>query len=167
MAVTRWDPFMALARMDRDFDELVRRTWGTGTSAAAAGGRGFVPAVEMFADGDDVIIRLELPGIDPAEDVDIEIAPGKLTIRGERKMTAAEDRGGVIVRELRYGSFAREFALPEGVDESAVEARYDQGMLEVAVRGVVRRPPEPKKIEVRKTDSSRVVESGAHHDPER
>lgn len=156
MAITRWDPFMALARLD-DFDDLVRRTWGAGT--AAAQGSGFVPAVELISQGDDVLIRLELPGVDPAEDLDIEVAPGKLTIRGERKAKTTSEQQGVLVRELRYGSFDRQFALPQGVDESAVEAHYDQGMLEVKVRGVVRRPPEPKKIQIRKGDDSRSVDA--------
>jgi HSP20 family protein len=156
MAVTRWDPFMAMARLDRDFDDLVRRTWGGGTAGSSSG---FVPAVELVSRGDDVLIRLELPGVNPAEDLDIEVAPGKLTIRGERKEQSDKDRDGVLVRELRYGSFNREFALPQGVDESAVEAHYDQGMLEVLVRGVVRRPPEPKKIQIRKGENARAVDA--------
>lgn len=158
MAITRWDPFMTLARLDRDFDDLVRRTWGA-TGTAGSAGSGFVPAVELVSRGDDVVIRLELPGVDPAEDLDIEVAPGRLTIRGERRSKSEEQHDGVLVRELRYGSFHREFALPEGVDESAVEAHYDQGMLELTVRGVVRRPPEPKKIQIRKGENARAVES--------
>jgi HSP20 family protein len=79
-------------------------------------------------------------------------------------MTTQSDNAGVLVRELRYGSFHREFALPPGVDESAVDAHYDQGMLEVKVRGVVRRPPEPKKIEIRKIGSARSVDGAAAED---
>jgi len=148
---------MALARLD-NFDDLVRRTWG---NAPATSSTGFVPPVELISRGDDVLIRLELPGIDP-QDLDIEVSPGKLTIRGERKIANQSERDGVLVRELRYGSFHRQFALPEGVDDSAVEANYENGMLEMLVRGVVRRPPEPKKIEIRKgAGESRVVETSS------
>jgi len=140
---TRFDPFTALSRMDRDFDELVRRTW-TGPQQVRSG---FVPPVEMIVEGDDVVLRLELPGIDPYNDVEIEVQSRKLTIRGERR--APEQRDGVLMRELRYGAFQREFALPEGINDEAVEATYDQGMLTVHVKGVVRRPPEPKKIAIR------------------
>jgi len=158
MAATRWDPFMALARLD-NFDDLVRRTWGA--NAPTTSSTGFVPPVELISRGDDVLIRLELPGIDP-QDLDIEVSPGKLTIRGERKIANSSERDGVLVRELRYGSFHRQFALPEGVDDSAVEANYENGMLEMLVRGVVRRPPEPKKIEIRKgAGESRVVETSS------
>jgi HSP20 family protein len=147
---------MAMARLDRDFDDLVRRTWGSGPAGSSSG---FVPAVELISRGDDVLIRLELPGVNPAEDLDIEVAPGKLTIRGERKAQSQSEQDGVLVRELRYGSFNREFALPQGVDESAVDAHYDQGMLEVLVKGVVRRPPEPKKIQIRKGEGARAVDA--------
>src|SRR6478672_7263791 len=78
-----WDPFTTLARLDQDFDALVRHTWGHDPAATAAQrgaaparpvGRtaGYVPAIEMRADGADVVITLELPGVDVTNDVDIE-----------------------------------------------------------------------------------------------
>ncbi len=119
MALTGWDPFTTLARLDPDFDELVRRAWGTPTrrsSSSRASTAGFVPAIEMATDGSDVLISLELPGVDVEKDIDIEVAQGRLTISGERhdRMAQRDDKEGakVLVRELRYGSFRREFALP-------------------------------------------------------
>jgi HSP20 family protein len=157
---TRFDPFTALYRMDRDFDELVRRTWGGAQPVRS----GFVPPVEMVVEGDDVVLRLELPGIDPTRDVDLEVQPGKLTIRGERRAAETEQRDGVLVRELRYGAFHREFGLPEGIGEDAVEASYDQGMLTIHVRGVVRRPPEPKKVTIRGTQNEKQEIRGSKAD---
>jgi HSP20 family protein len=150
---TRFDPFTALSRMDRDFDELIRRTWGSAQPVRS----GFVPPVEMVVQGDDVVLRLELPGIDPTRDVELEVQPGKLTIRGERRAAETDQRDGVLVRELRYGAFHREFGLPEGIGEDAVDAAYDQGMLTIQVKGVVRRPPEPKKVEIRATGSKQEI----------
>jgi HSP20 family protein len=158
MALTRWDPFTTLSRMDLDFDELVRRTWGSQSASAARSG--FVPAVDMVTRDSDVVIRLELPGVDPAKDVDIEIEPGRLTIRGERRADTTSEQGGLLVRELRYGSFHREFALPDGIGEDAIDARYEHGMLEVVVKGVVRRPPEPRKVQIRGTEQAKTVETG-------
>ena len=141
MALTRWDPFTTLARLDQDFDELVRRTWGgsgTATRARTGATAGFVPAIEMRADGADVLITLELPGVDIDKDVDIEVGEGRLTISGQRRDRNEErdESGKVLVRELRYGSFRREFALPDGVSADQVDAAYDQGMLLVRVREV-------------------------------
>src|SRR5688572_16338179 len=104
MAISRWDPFTALARFDREFDELVRRGWG-GSPATRAG---FVPPVEMHMRGGDVVIRLELPGIDVNNDVDVSVDKGRLIIRGERRDEHNEQGAQFLVRELRYGSFRRE-----------------------------------------------------------
>ena len=153
MAGTRWDPFTALARLDREldssFDELVRRAWGSGPRQTA----GFVPAVEMRVQGSDVLITLELPGVDVDRDVTIEASDGRLAISGERRFEQAEgdgkDKPGVLVRELRYGSFRREFALPEHVGPDDVEAFYDRGLLHVAVRGVMKPAAQPRRIQVR------------------
>ena len=174
-----WDPFTTLARLDQDFDALIRRTWGrnpganaqTGTAAARSAGRtaGYVPAIEMRADGADVVITLELPGVDVGNDVDIEVAEGRLTISGQRRDRNEErDEGGkVLVRELRYGSFRREFALPEGVTAEQVDASYDQGLLEVRVREVSKPALPPQKVAIRAASEPRAVEGHAepsHHD---
>ena len=152
MALTRWDPFTTLARLDTDFDELLRRAWsGAAPAAGRARTAGYVPAIEMRTDGADVLITLELPGVDIDEDVDIEVAAGRLTISGERRDRSEqrEEGGNVLVRELRYGSFRREFALPEGVAAEDVEASYDRGMLEVRVRNVTKPVVPPQKVAIR------------------
>jgi HSP20 family protein len=161
MAMTIWDPFSALARVDTDFDrtfdQLVRRTFGTRPGAAASAATGFVPAVEITREGADVVIRLELPGVDIENDVDIEVADGRLTVTGRRSdqhtMRSEDDERAVLVRELRYGAFRRDFALPEGVDADSVDAGYDKGMLELRVRGVVPQPSKPRKVAVRSTET--------------
>ncbi len=165
MARTPWDPFTTLARLDQDFDALVRRTWGP--APAATGGRaparttaGYVPAVEMRADGNDVVITLELPGVDVDRDVDIEVAEGRLTISGQRRdrNEEREESGRVLVRELRYGSFRREFALPDGIVADQVDASYDRGLLEVRVREVAKPAVPPQKVEIRAGGQPRTVE---------
>jgi len=147
MALRAWDPFTVLARLDDDFDELVRRTWGGGTAGQTAG---YVPAIEMWADGPDVMITLELPGVDIEKDVEIEVHEGRLTISGQRRDLRTEDKPGrMLVRELRYGSFRRDFALPPEVAPEMVEASYDKGLLQVRVRNVTKPAREPQKIPVR------------------
>jgi HSP20 family protein len=163
MQVQRFDPFTVLSRMDREFDELVRRGWA-GRDKAPAGSMtmaGFVPAVEIVRDGHDVVVRVELPGVDVERDLAIEVDKGKLVISGERRDHRSEQGEGVLVRELRYGQFRREFALPPGVSPEQVEAAYDQGLLDVRVRGVVQ--PEPATVRVpittRRSAEQHVVEA--------
>jgi HSP20 family molecular chaperone IbpA len=116
---TRRDPFA-------EFDAFFR---------AAREPRGFVPAAEVVRDGDDAVVRLELPGLDPERDVAVEIENGRLVVRGERRDERSEERGGRSVREVRYGSFRRSFVLPEHVTADAVSASYDAGVLTVRVAG--------------------------------
>lgn len=155
MARTLWDPFSTLSQMDQRFDDLVRRTWARPAAAAkpAPGARtsGFVPPIEMRADGADVVITFELPGIDVATDVDIEVAEGRLTVSGQRRDLTEEqgDASQVLIRELRYGSFRRDFALPDGVGAGQVEAGYDRGLLQVRVRDVSKPAPSPQKVAIR------------------
>lgn len=147
MQVQRFDPFTVLSRMDREFDELVRRGWaGRDKTAGANVMAGFVPAVEVVREEQDVVVRVELPGVDVERDVAIEVDKGKLVISGERRDERQEDGTGVLVRELRYGQFRREFALPSGISPEQVEATYDSGLLDVRVRGVVQ--PEPATVRV-------------------
>ena len=147
-----WDPFTVLARMDRDFDDLVRRTWGTQARTA-----GFVPAVEVLRSGEDVVVRFELPGIDVERDVSIEVDRGKLVISGERR--ASSEGEGVLVRELRYGAFRREFALPQGITPEQVEASYDSGLLDVRVRAAVTPEPKAVRVPINRADAARDVEA--------
>ena len=153
MQVQRFDPFTVLSRMDREFDELVRRGWA-GSREKSPAMAGFVPAVEVVRDGEDVVVRVELPGVDVDRDVTIEVDRGKLVISGERRDERSEEQAeGVLVRELRYGQFRREFALPPGVSPEQVEATYDTGLLDVRVRGVIQ--PEPATVRVPITTAGR------------
>jgi HSP20 family protein len=103
-----------------------------------ANGAGFHPAAEIVKDGDDAVVRLELPGVDVEKDVNVEVDKGRLTIHGERRdERASEDPGkdGRTLREVRYGSFRRSFRLPGHVTGDAVTASYDAGVLTVRVAG--------------------------------
>ncbi len=118
----RRDPFA-------EFDALLRRV------AEPTGGPAFVPAAEVTRDGDDAVLRLELPGLDATQDVTVEVDGGRLVVRGERRDERSEDRDGRTLREVRYGSFRRSFGLPAHVGPDAVSASYDAGVLTVRVTG--------------------------------
>jgi len=140
MATYVWDPFAAISRFDREFDEIVRRGWGGRERVARAGRIGFVPASDVVTDGDDVLIHVELPGLDVEKDVQVEIERGRLVIRGQRQAESRREDRGVVLRERRHGSFQRAFTLPEGVGADAISATYDQGVLTVRLAGAHRTP---------------------------
>lgn len=158
MALTVWDPFSALARLDRQFDDIVRRTW-SGRSDGRRVGTGYVPAADITTDGDDVVVSLELPGVDVEKDVEVDVTKGRLTISGHREDRSRSENGQVLISEHRYGAFRREFALPDSVDPDRVEASYEQGVLKVRVPGVTRPAVESRRVEVRRADSPQAVET--------
>jgi HSP20 family protein len=94
----------------------------------------------------DLVIKAELPGV-KQEDVDITLQDNVLTVSGQRKTEQEEERGGYYVRERQYGSFSRSLTVPEGVDESKIHARYENGVLEVTVEGAAQ-VQEPKRIQI-------------------
>lgn len=159
MPIMRWDPFTALSRMDDEFDQLVRRTFGSDSYQ-------YVPPVEMATHGSDVVITLELPGVDP-EEVDIEVSDGRLTISGERKDRGEQSHGRVLVREVRYGAFRRTFQLPNGITADQVEAEADHGLLRLRVKNVTRPVEPPRKISIKAAGESgdrRVIEGKSPED---
>ncbi|WP_033337498.1 Hsp20/alpha crystallin family protein [Catenuloplanes japonicus] len=129
---TRRDPFT-------EFDALVRTAFGTTTATT-----GFTPAAEVFRDGEDAVVRLELPGVDVEKDVAVEVDGGRLTVSGERRDERTEGRS---LREVRYGAFRRSFGLPSHVTSEAVSATYDAGVLSVRVAGAYA-GREPRRIPV-------------------
>ena len=68
---------------------------------------GFSPAAEIVKDGDDAVVRVELPGVDVEKDVNVEVDKGQLVIHGEHRDEHAEEKDGRTLREVRYGSFRR------------------------------------------------------------
>ncbi|OBI44232.1 Hsp20/alpha crystallin family protein [Mycobacterium colombiense] len=96
---------------------------------------GFKPAAEIVKDGDDAIVRVELPGVDVDQDVNVEVDRGRLVIHGEHRDQRSEEKEGRTLREIRYGSFRRSFQLPAHVTGDAITATYDAGVLTVRVAG--------------------------------
>ena len=103
---------------------------------------GFTPAAEIVRDGDDAVVRVQLPGVDVDKDVNVEVDRGRLVIHGEHRDEHAVNEGeagandGRTLREIRYGSFRRSFQLPANVTSEAISASYDAGVLTVRVAGV-------------------------------
>ena len=140
-----YDPLSEMNRMlDDVFGGLMRRSGGQQRGQQLV--TEWAPAIDVVTKDGDLLIRAELPGV-KQEDVDITLQNNVLTISGERKAEQEEERGGYYVRERRYGSFSRSLALPEGLDESKVHARYENGVLEVTVEGAAA-VREPKRIQI-------------------
>jgi HSP20 family protein len=109
---------------------------------------GQVFRVEESVRDDRHVIRAELPGLDPENDIEVTVDGRILTIRAERR----RQDNGPCRSEFRYGSLARAVRLPARVDAAEVTARYDKGILEVTVPVPAVRP-EGTRIPVENADA--------------
>jgi HSP20 family protein len=89
--------------------------------------------VDEFQDDGTLVIRAELPGIDPDKDVELTISDGMLRIVAERREEEKTEEKGYLHHELRCGCFTRTLPLPEGVSEADIKADYKDGILEIRV----------------------------------
>jgi HSP20 family protein len=156
MAIVRWAPFDLAGD---SFDDVVRRTFGDfGTSLLAGRANQWAPALDAFVAGDELHVRLELPGVDIENDVDIEVENGVLHISGERKQERTEgngEAGGWVRREMTYGRFERRIGLPEGIDADGVKATYDKGILDISIP-VPAKPKTKVKVAVGETGTKQL-----------
>lgn len=120
--------------LHREFDDLLARFFGNDNDwlPGVAAGR-FVPPVETYLRDGRLVVRVDLPGIDPKA-IDIAVEGDRLTVKGERKDTREEGRGGRTYREVTYGAFERTMSLPWDVDSETVNATYKDGVLEITMK---------------------------------
>ena len=87
--------------------------------------------VEEFTDGEQLVVKAELPGVDPERDIDVSVDNGVLTIAAERRESSREKFDKGFHSEFRYGSFVRQVRLPAGTSPEVVSATYKDGVLEI------------------------------------
>jgi HSP20 family protein len=114
----------------------------------------WIPKMDIFAQGDDLVMRCELAGV-ARDEVDISFESNALTIFGERTGAPDVEDTGYYVRERQYGSFRRTINLPEGTDRSNVTALLQDGLLEITVVGGCAARREPERIDISVSEGER------------
>jgi HSP20 family protein len=149
MAIVRWEPFRDLLslqdRMNRLFDESYRSTQRGGTDDEWALGGSWAPAVDIYEQGTDIVLKAELPGVDP-KDVDIRLENNVLSLRGQRKLESEVKRESYHRVERSYGTFSRSFTLPTVVDQASIKAEFKDGLLRLTLPK--REEAKPKQIQI-------------------
>ncbi len=126
------------------FDDLLSEELFRGRRAA--GSSGFAPPVDIKETKDGYELLADLPGL-TANDVDITVENGVLTMSGERKSETVDEKQGYRRVERSYGSFRRSFTLPKGVDVENIAAHVEHGQLLVRVPKPVAELPRKVKIQ--------------------
>jgi HSP20 family protein len=120
MNLVRFDPFTVMRDFDRLFEEGSRPA------------KQWMPRVDVFDKDNDLVIRTEVPGVDP-ESIDVTVEGGTLTIKGGRSFETEETERNYHRKEIFEGSFERTILLPEGIDAEAVTAASKDGILEISI----------------------------------
>jgi HSP20 family protein len=153
-----WRPFESLRReVDRLFEDFDTGFWRTPFRSSlfdiapfrrGDGGFATMPAVDVSETDKAYEITAELPGIDE-KNVEVKLANGLLTIKGEKQEEKEEKKKDYYMRERSFGSFERTFAVPEGVDSDKIEASFKKGVLSVMLPKSAEAQKAEKKIAVK------------------
>jgi HSP20 family protein len=121
-ALTRFNPVRHADQLQTADEQLVAHAsrWG-------------LLAAEVTETDKEVVVRLEVPGME-RDDFDLDVVDGRyLVVRGEKRAERQEQRGRYYVMERAYGSFERAIPLPAMVEEGGTSARYRRGVLQVTL----------------------------------
>ncbi len=119
------------------FSNLVDRFFNE--SMARNGGSVFSPKVDVIENENSYEVHLAVPGVSK-DDFKVEVNDNYLTVSGERKFTNEKKDKNYHSVETQYGSFSRSFTLPENVDGIKINAKYNNGILELTI------PKDEKKV---------------------
>ncbi|HET7152684.1 MAG TPA: Hsp20/alpha crystallin family protein [Candidatus Kapabacteria bacterium] len=142
MTLVRWQPLRELDHvsnvMRRFFEDEGLPSFGIGS---------FVPKVDLSEDEKNVYVHAELPGL-AKEDVKVTVSDENvLTIRGEKKREEKTEKKNYYRVERSFGEFVRSIPLPAEVKGDAIEAKYQDGILNITLPKV--EPTKPKEVEVK------------------
>ncbi len=142
----RYDPFAEMFETWRDFDGIFRRFMSGVQERPAdltprrllpklAEATTFTPAIECFTKDKQLILKAELPGVDPKQ-VEVAVVGNRLIIKGEKREERHVEEADLFIEEIAQGRFERSFELPEGVKKEQVKAFFQNGVLEIAMPAV-------------------------------
>ena len=142
-----WDDLVELDRPTTDLFRAHAVPWWR-PSLAFTPDRPHMPVVDVFSRNGDMVVRVELPGIDPEKDVKVTLEEGMLDVKGERKQEKEVKEEGYYRKESAYGAFERRIPVPAGIKDSDLKADYKDGVLEVVVTGAAKAAPKPAIKEI-------------------
>ena len=150
MATTRWEPFRDLAalqdRVNRIFEDVITRPRRGAEQEDLSAGQ-WSPPVDIFETSESMVIRVEVPGIEP-QALEVEIKDNGLIVQGDRKFEEVQGRNYHRV-ERPYGTFRRVFSLPMPVRQDQIHAVLKNGVLEITLLKEEKAKPTRVQVEVR------------------
>jgi HSP20 family protein len=158
--VAKWEPWREVSELRRDVDDVLEHMFGgwplfrrprqellapLRRVQSILDTRGWAPRVDVLDRKNDILVRAEIPGVDP-KDIDVTIRNGMLAIEGERSTEKEHEEGDYYFCEGSYGKFYRSIRLPEEVDDAKAKASHKDGVLEISLPKTA--PAAKKKIQI-------------------
>ena len=133
MNVTRFEPWNMINLLHRDLDLAgARRSALSAYNDDGSSVADWLPAVDIVEEKDLFVLRADIPGV-RAEDIDINMEKGVLSLSGERHKETSEEVDGMQRLERSSGKFYRRFSLPETANPDAISAKSANGILEIVI----------------------------------
>ncbi len=142
MSLIKWSPFLSDNYFE-DMDKMISEFVPT-----VSGIKGFMPAVDMYEDKDNIVVETQLAGIDP-EKIDISIENDVLCIKGEGERKTEVDEKNYYRKEIRRGSFFRSIPLPNKVSGDEATAVAEGGILKISIPKAPEAKPKTIKIKTK------------------
>ncbi|MDP9068753.1 MAG: Hsp20/alpha crystallin family protein [Actinomycetota bacterium] len=131
----------------RDVDDVFQRFFGSDLAGSTPGWSGFNVPTDVFHSGDKLVIRMDLPGVNP-DDVEVTVQESTLLINGKRNFPYDAEGARFVRRGTFYGDFTQKVALGKGLDVEQISAHYDNGVLELTIPYSAE--VQPKKISIQR-----------------
>lgn len=141
-----WDPLKEFEAVSNRFNRWFGAGWPFGDKESLALAD-WAPAVNISETETEYRIRAELPNV-KKDDVHVTLEGGVLTIQGDRREERDEKGIKYHRRELVEGHFLRQFAMPDDADESKVDAKFKDGVLDLTIAKAKNKAPKAKQISV-------------------
>lgn len=146
LAAQTSDPFSAI---QNEIDRAFERAWRMFGNGGVEVAEDFIqwPAIDVSEDEKAVTLKADIPGVD-AKNLEVQVLDNVLTVSGSREEEKSEEKEGYKCQERRSGSFSRSFTLPQYIDASKVDAKYDKGVLTVTAPKIPGQGPKRVAVKI-------------------
>lgn len=150
MSLTHYDPMKLINRMQNEINSFFHSNGSSRQpslfdEAESWLAKEWSPSVDIKEEASQFVVTADIPGVDP-KDIEVSMANGVLTIKGERKSEKEEKKKGYSLKECSYGSFERAFRMPDTADSEHIKAKGKNGVLTISI--AKKAGTEPRRIAI-------------------